>query len=331
MKIYTQTYDLSTASPQRFWVTPFSDFKIGIKLLSKGELLDKDFTVKAGEVVLTPDEDKIDGFTIFTIKSGNTGSVDYTIEVEGVAEKLKLTQIVTDSTVFDIDASGGDIPADVATQTWVNSQISGFITDDALVGYATENWVESQISGFVEEDALTAYATKDDLTAYAETADLTAYAEKTDLTDYVPLSGNANMTGSLSVTNDFSGVKLQSNDGITIWDVDEGNTKYANFDYDGLYVKNYNESTAKEITYPTKGGTMLVDTDLTAYYTKSETSSAIEISNGLIGKVTGGAETGTTGTPAAIQAIKSVYETDWATLSATAISSTFYVIVADPA
>ena len=81
MKIYTQTYDLTKASPQRFWVTPFSDFKIGIKLLSKGELANKDFTVKAGAVEITPDEDKIDGFTIFTIKSGNTGFVDYTIEV----------------------------------------------------------------------------------------------------------------------------------------------------------------------------------------------------------------------------------------------------------
>lgn len=48
-------------------------------------------------------------------------------------------------------------------------------------------------------------------------------------------------------------------------------------------------------------------------------------------KVTGGAETGTTGTPAAITAVKSVYESDWATLSASAISSTFYVVLPDPA
>ena len=47
-------------------------------------------------------------------------------------------------------------------------------------------------------------------------------------------------------------------------------------------------------------------------------------------KVAGGAETGTTGTPAAITAVKSVYESDWATLSATAVSSTFYVVLPDP-
>ena len=154
MKIYTQTYDLTKASPQRFWVTPFSDFKIGIKLLSKGELANKDFTVKAGAVELTPDEDKIDGFTIFTIKSGNTGFVDYTIEVAGIAEKLKLTQIVTDSTVFDIDVQA---PAGTATQEWV------------------ENYVTAETSTFIDETALAPYAkTSDIASTYATTSAMTS-------------------------------------------------------------------------------------------------------------------------------------------------------------
>ena len=148
MKIYTQTYDLTKTSPQRFWVTPFSDFKIGIKLLSKGELANKDFTLKAGAIELTPDEAKIDGFTIFTIKSGNTGFVDYTIEVAGIAEKLKLTQIVTDSTVFDIGVAGGNVPSDVATQSWV------------------ENYVTAETSTFIDETALNA-ATSDKVTGSA--------------------------------------------------------------------------------------------------------------------------------------------------------------------
>ena len=154
MKIYTQTYDLTKASPQRFWVTPFSDFKIGIKLLSKGELANKDFTVKAGAVEITPDEDKIDGFTIFTIKSGNTGFVDYTIEVQGIAEKLKLTQIVTDSTVFDIDVQA---PAGTATQEWV------------------ENYVTAETSAFIDETALAPYAkTSDIASTYATTSAMTS-------------------------------------------------------------------------------------------------------------------------------------------------------------
>ena len=172
MKVYTNTFDLAKASPHRFWATPYSDFKIGIKILAKGEVIDKDFTVKAGAAELTPDEDKIDGFTLYTIKSGDTGFVEYTIEVEDIAEKLKLTQIVTDSTVFEVggEGGGGDVPADVATKTWVRSQISGFVDEDELDGYATESYVDSAISNFVEEGDLTAYYTKSETSSATELA-----------------------------------------------------------------------------------------------------------------------------------------------------------------
>ena len=68
--------------------------------------------------------------------------------------------------------------------------------------------------------------------------------------------------------------------------------------------------------------------ELEAPYATSTAVSALTAANS---KVTGGAETGTTGTPAAINAVKSVYETDWATLSASADANTFYVVVPDPA
>lgn len=184
MRIYTNTFDISRPSPHRFWVSPFSDFKIGVKLVNGTEALENEFTVKAGSVELTPDETQIDGFTTYTIKSNGTGFVDYTIEVDGIAQKFNLVQIVTDSTVFEVGGEGGgDVPADVATKSWVNSQISDFITDDALVGYATESFVNSAISDFVEEGELTAYATQDELTGYATKAELTAYAETSDIKD----------------------------------------------------------------------------------------------------------------------------------------------------
>ena len=171
MKIFTQTYDLAKASPHRFWVAPFSEFKVGIKILEKDQISDKNFTVKTGSIELTPDKDKIDNFTLYTIKSNDTGFVEYTIEVEGVAEKLKLMQIVTDSTVFEIDSNSGDIPADVATQTWVNSQISNF----------------------VDEDALTAYATKDQLTSYVQNSELTSYYTKSETSSATQLDGQFNV------------------------------------------------------------------------------------------------------------------------------------------
>lgn len=149
MKLFTNTFDLAKTSPHRFWVTPYSDFKIGIKILAKGEVVDKDFTVKAGAVELTPDEDKIDGFTLYTIKSNDTGFVEYTIEVEGVAEKLKLMQIVSDSTVFDIDRAGGDM-SDYYTKEQVDAELSTKVDESALSGYATT-------------DSLSAYALKSDI------------------------------------------------------------------------------------------------------------------------------------------------------------------------
>lgn len=132
MKVFTQTYDLAKASPHRFWVTPFSEFKIGIKLLEKDEISDKDFTLKAGSVEFTPDEDKIDNFTLFTIKSNDTGFVEYTIEVEGVAEKLKLMQIVTDSTVFEVGGEGGGSGGDSYTKAQTDALLSAKADKDEL-------------------------------------------------------------------------------------------------------------------------------------------------------------------------------------------------------
>jgi len=156
MRIYTNVFDLARICPRRFWVAPYSDFKIGVKITEKGAPSAKDFVVKAGPTELIPDDDKVDGFTTYAVKSAGAGSVEYAIEVEGMPEKLKLVQITTDSTVFEVGGSGGgDVPADVATKTWV----------------------ESQISDFVDEDALTAYAEKTDLTAYYAKSETSSAAE----------------------------------------------------------------------------------------------------------------------------------------------------------
>ena len=215
MKIYTQTYDLAKASPHRFWVAPFSEFKIGIKILEKGEISAKDFTLKAGSIEFTPDADKIDNFTLYTIKSNDTGFVEYTIEVEGVAEKLKLMQIVTDSTVFEIDAGGGgDVPADVATKTWVNTQISDFVTDDALNGYATESYVDSATSSFIDEGDLTAYAEKTDLTAFYTKSETSSAAEISTALEGKQPTGDYALTSQIPTVNDAT-VTLTQN-GTTV-------------------------------------------------------------------------------------------------------------------
>ena len=154
MKIYTQTFDLTRPAPHRFWVAPNSDFKIGVKIVNGTEPSTATFAVKNGAVGLEPDEDKIDGFTTYTIKSGTDGFVEYTVEVEGVTEKFKILQIVTDSTVFDIDMVGGSLPPDVATRGWVESQISSFVTSSWVNAqdYATSAYVDAQIGNVLNSN-----------------------------------------------------------------------------------------------------------------------------------------------------------------------------------
>lgn len=107
MKIYTQTFDVAKQSPKRFWVAPYSDFKIGVKIVKNGTPIANEFTVKKNGVALEADEDKVDGFTTFTLQSAGKGNVEYAIEVSGVGETMKLVQIITDSTVFEVGGEGG--------------------------------------------------------------------------------------------------------------------------------------------------------------------------------------------------------------------------------
>lgn len=150
MKIYTQVIDIALQSPKRFWVAPYSDFKIGVKIVKNGTPVDNEFTVKQGSTTLTADETTIDGFTTYTLKSGATGYVEYVVEVAGVAEKQKITQIVTDSTVFDIDAEGSAGVTEEWVQEYVSAETSAFVTDTelgtVLEAYPTTSSMTSAIS-----------------------------------------------------------------------------------------------------------------------------------------------------------------------------------------
>lgn len=165
MKIYTQDIDIALQSPKRFWVAPHSDFKIGIKIVKNGVPVENQFNVFNGDVELTPDVGLTNGFTTFTIKSNDTGSVEYKVVVAGVGETFKITQIVTDSTVFDIDVQA---PAGTATQEWV------------------ENYVTAETSTFIDETALAPYAkTSDIASTYATKVELSDYAKTSEMTSAI--------------------------------------------------------------------------------------------------------------------------------------------------
>lgn len=115
MKIYTNTFDLRQPSEKKFWVSPHSDFKIGIKVIrNKPIQYTKDIWLFNGNTRIFKESEDND-FTYFKIKSGDTGEVKYTIVVIDGNIKLgyfTLTQVVTDSTVYEQE-SGGELPAEV--------------------------------------------------------------------------------------------------------------------------------------------------------------------------------------------------------------------------
>lgn len=139
MKIYTQTFDLAMPSPKKFIVAPYSDFAIGIKIVNNGQPVDSDFTVANDDGELTAESDKVAGFTIYNVSSGETNEVKYTITCNG--QTFGLTQVVTNSTVFEKKNSDvkteyviaiGNIDNGVLSRASISSVVE--IDDNALEG-----------------------------------------------------------------------------------------------------------------------------------------------------------------------------------------------------
>ena len=164
MKIYTNTFEMTQPTLNRFWVAPHSNFAIGVKVLGKDGQPVTGVKVYDGETELVAEASKIDNFDIYKLSSGDAGGKVYTV-VKGNT-KFSLVQVVTDSTVFEQSTEGGSIDPSI------------------LSAYATKEWTNEQISDFVESDELTAYAEKADLEDYAPVSSLTDYATVSSLTAY---------------------------------------------------------------------------------------------------------------------------------------------------
>lgn len=140
MKIYTNTFDLRQPTEKKFWVAPYSDFKIGIKVIDKNGdevVADGSYT----KIELYKDGKKLtidsteDSMLLYKIKSEDTGTVEYTVKVaipkkvgcgsEGyINGEFTLTQVVTDSTVYEQE-SGGEIPSDLGVDS-INANSANF-------------------------------------------------------------------------------------------------------------------------------------------------------------------------------------------------------------
>ena len=206
MRIYSQVFDAVAPTPNRFWVPPYSDFGIGIKILGKDGQALSGVTLSADGEALSAEADKIDGFTIFNTASQGQGAKVYTAKAADLGTPFRLVQVVTDSTVFDKGGSGGSgEPVDAYTKAETDAllsakadetELTAYATTESLTGYAT---VESLTAYQPAGDYLTAvpdtYKTYDDTKTqlstdgFATAEQLTAYVDKTTYPDEVTLSG----------------------------------------------------------------------------------------------------------------------------------------------
>lgn len=123
MKVYSVQFDAARPMPARFWAPQNSIFKIGLKVYKNGEEL-SGVTLTAGGQALSADEDKYFGWNTWTVQSQAPGAVKYKVGASGTAQQFDLVQVNTDSSVFELDATGGSVPADVATQTYVQEYVA---------------------------------------------------------------------------------------------------------------------------------------------------------------------------------------------------------------
>lgn len=368
MKVYTSIFDLSYPSNARFWVAPNSDFKIGLKIVNKGEDYTGNFVLKSGSTTFTADASKTAGFTTYTMKSLGTGAVTYEVEVPGAQQKFTLMQIVTDSTVFEVGAlsGGGDVPADVATQSWVNSQISDFITEDDLTGYATQ-------------DELTGYATKSEIPV-VNNARITVNQAGQQVATFT-LNQSADLSIELSSGGDVPAdvaTKTWVNEQISDFVEEDELTSKADVSSLTAYATSDSltaYATTDELTgYATKNDlTSKADvssltayaevTSLTAYATKNDLTSKADVSSladyaeasalnnvslSVEGALTAIADINENQIPGInstlgqcvthqpsgeapeVMQIVTAYESEWETLSAETDENTFYVVLPDP-
>lgn len=152
MKIYTNTIDLSKPMEKKFWVPPFSDFGIGVKFVNGDNAVEGDVTLKDRDGnTLTAEENKINGFTIYKMNSGEgEKTVVYTAVAPNGQETIVI-QNVSDSTVFDTDETGG-VPSDLS----VDSIVVGDDTNNTSINSST---FESKIYDEVYGGSLTIEST----------------------------------------------------------------------------------------------------------------------------------------------------------------------------
>lgn len=99
MKVYTNEFDLAKPSAKQITTPSYSDFGLAIKILKDGDVFEAEFTLENDGQTITPEDNKIDGYTIYTLNSGDVGSTIYKVKCQG--QSFDLICVSKDESVFD--------------------------------------------------------------------------------------------------------------------------------------------------------------------------------------------------------------------------------------
>ena len=80
MKVYVNKFDLALPSVKQITTPSYSDFGLAIKVLRNGDEFEAEFTLENNGQTITPEENKIDGYTIYILNSGAPGSTVYKVK-----------------------------------------------------------------------------------------------------------------------------------------------------------------------------------------------------------------------------------------------------------
>ena len=148
MKIYTELIDLSNDIRQTFFVSPFSDYKMGVKVVQN-----VGFKVMDGEVELSPENELIDGYTIYSLKSTTPGRKTYKVVCDN-GQSIPIVEVTQKSTVYDVGVSGADSGKLISDDgnKYINGAGEVYVKDS---GKSYTPWVATYVDGGSVIDEMT--------------------------------------------------------------------------------------------------------------------------------------------------------------------------------
>lgn len=139
MKVYTNKFDLAFPNVRQITTPSYSDFGLAIKILRNGDEVEAEFTLENNGQTIAPEDNKIDGYTIYILNSGDAGSTIYTVKcgeqsfgIVCVSKDESVFETVSYVTKTEYAIAIGNITDGVLSRAQVSSVVS--VDNNALEG-----------------------------------------------------------------------------------------------------------------------------------------------------------------------------------------------------